>query len=145
MNNMNTTVATGSKLEFCFSGQSLHTDLINEISAATVTVEINLQFSFLSLYSAASLTSILSYSFSPDASNSSHESRVGSIRERERKAVVPLAVISTLTVIGMMVLISILIYWRSVLLDLSCTTEFYYHVTVHQKLVQTTSAITRQT
>ncbi|XP_035013424.2 receptor-type tyrosine-protein phosphatase zeta isoform X3 [Hippoglossus stenolepis] len=48
-----------------------------------------------------------------DASNSSHESRVGSIRERERKAVVPLAVISTLTVIGLVVLISILIYWRT--------------------------------
>ncbi|XP_040894814.1 receptor-type tyrosine-protein phosphatase zeta isoform X5 [Toxotes jaculatrix] len=51
--------------------------------------------------------------FSPDASNSSHESRVGSIRERERKAVVPLAVISTLTVVGLIVLISILIYWRT--------------------------------
>ncbi|XP_044048143.1 receptor-type tyrosine-protein phosphatase zeta isoform X10 [Siniperca chuatsi] len=50
---------------------------------------------------------------SNDASNSSHESRVGSIRERERKAVVPLAVISTLTVLGMIVLISILIYWRT--------------------------------
>ncbi|TKS73856.1 Receptor-type tyrosine-protein phosphatase zeta [Collichthys lucidus] len=49
-----------------------------------------------------------------DASNSSHESRVGSIRERERKAVVPLAVISTLTVFGLVVLISILIYWRTV-------------------------------
>ncbi|KAK2842765.1 hypothetical protein Q5P01_012965 [Channa striata] len=48
-----------------------------------------------------------------DASNSSHESRVGSIRERERKAVVPLAVISTLTIVGMIVLISILIYWRA--------------------------------
>ncbi|XP_069385066.1 receptor-type tyrosine-protein phosphatase zeta isoform X4 [Paralichthys olivaceus] len=52
-------------------------------------------------------------SVSNDASNSSHESRVGSIRERERKAVVPLAVISTLTIIGLVVLISILIYWRT--------------------------------
>lgn len=36
--------------------------------------------------------------------------------DKERKAVVPLAVISTLTVIGLIILVSILVYWRSVLL-----------------------------
>uniref|UniRef100_A0A4W6DRG2 protein-tyrosine-phosphatase n=1 Tax=Lates calcarifer TaxID=8187 RepID=A0A4W6DRG2_LATCA len=62
-----------------------------------------------SLYSLSSAVLCLS----PDSSSISRESRVGSIRERERKAVVPLAVISTLTVVGLIVLISILVYWRT--------------------------------
>ncbi|XP_061628476.1 receptor-type tyrosine-protein phosphatase zeta isoform X6 [Phyllopteryx taeniolatus] len=47
-----------------------------------------------------------------DVSDSSHESRVGTLRDGRRKAAVPLAVISALTALGLALLIGILLYWR---------------------------------